>query len=363
MKVFTPHAVEQREPTLSLQRGDSVVHRLLRPEEAYLLSESVAARVDELLRDGLLNGVLAEAEERPPTEKTERILVIPQGEPGDVICVRPAYAWWMEQKKSCLTEIAFVPTMGDECLLPALSSPIFDFPITLRQAERYDAWLEVDTRAEPHREIPEVFAEAIGLEATEPLWFLQNPTMAPAFEALLAETERPRIGVVIYSASHYRSWQAAHACITMAGLVETGCDCYMIGDSTKRVRFKKGDEEQRLWGDGMYDLHGLLPTMQEKVAFLSHMDVVIAPDCGLLQVACALGKPTVGLFGPTAGEFRTKYAPTLKVIQAEKSCSPCWCVGDRPPCECKWCQAITDLEPETIVETVKTILKERTDAT
>lgn len=361
MKVFTPRTVDRREVTLSLQRGDAVVHRLLRSDEPYLLTEAAAIRVDERIRQGTMSGSLEPAESRPMTKKSQRVLVFFGGEPGDAVTTQPVFSYHMQHRDKLPQQFGIVPAHADWSLLPFCGYPVFDYPITLKQADCFDAWVEFEPRESDTLDMVDAFSQAVGIKAEEPMWKVPIPALQEATSWMLADTGRPRIGVVIYAGSHYRSWQAAHACIVMAGLVEAGFDCYMIGDGSRRLRFKQGDEEQHLWGDGMYDAHGLLPTMEEKVAFLANMNLVIAPDCGLLQVACSLQLPTLGLFGPTRGEARSKYAPTLKWMNSEKDCSPCWCAGDRPPCEAGWCEAITDIEPEDIVETAKTMFEENHD--
>lgn len=363
MRVFTPEPRRNldREVMFPTQRGDSLVHRLLRAGEPYLLTEDAALKFEELIRNGIIEGSMIEAEPRPLTVDTERALVFFLGEVGDAVCagssLPSAFCAHAEP-----TAIGFVTANADWSLFPFSRSAIFEYPITLRQAESYDAWIEYDSRAKPDQELPETFASAVGLKATEPVWTMPIPSLQEAVSHIPAETGRPKIGVSMYCGSHYRSWQAAHACIVMAGLIEAGFDCYIVGNAARRLRFKKDGEEQRKWGDGMYDASGLFPTVEEQVAFLSWMDGVIAPDGGTLQIACALGKPTLGLFGPTRGECRSKYASTLRWLNAEKDCSPCWCVGGRPPCEAKWCEAITDMEPEAIANLGKTMLEGRTDA-
>lgn len=100
-------------------------------------------------------------------------------------------------------------------------------------------------------------------------------------------------------------------------------------------------------------------------------DLIIAVDSGILAIALALGKPTIGLFGPTsekiiAEQFRHFHPDLqLKVIRSDKpdSCQrPCNFHDKRgygingkctriPIAKC-----MTEIEPETILSQIKQII-------
>lgn len=370
MRVFTPLS----EVAFPLQSGDTFVHRLLRGGEPYLLTETAASTFERRIQTGQIEGILRSVPDRPVTPEAKSILVFFVGEVGDAVCAGPTLAGDDAKHRD---RIDFVTAMGDASLFPRSRGPnifpqasrdgsnagwmepaVFDYPVSLRQANVYEAWVEYDTRVHPqNREMPSVFAEAIDFPEPE-----RKSMLAPGCDAELAialnricpteKASRPRVGIILKCGSHYRSWQAVHAWHTMKLLVEKGCDCYIIGSASKRVTLKVEGKPLELWGDGIYDTSGLLTNVREYVAFLSLMDAVIAPDGGMLQLACALGKPTFGIFGPTSGKYRCAYAPTLKWFDGALDCSPCWCVGDRPPCEGKWCDAIMNIAPAEIAEQV-----------
>ena len=49
---------------------------------------------------------------------------------------------------------------------------------------------------------------------------------------------------------------------------------------------------------------------------LSRCDLLVGSDTPLLQLAAAMGTPTVGLFGPTDGARGGAYGPAHRVVQA-----------------------------------------------
>src|SRR6202035_3384474 len=50
---------------------------------------------------------------------------------------------------------------------------------------------------------------------------------------------------------------------------------------------------------------------------LSRCDLLVGSDTPLLQLAAAMGTPTVGLFGPTDGARGGAYGPAHRVVQAQ----------------------------------------------
>ena len=348
MVVFTPLG----DVSLPLQNADHFAYRMLRNGEPYLLYGGTESLVSGWLRNGMVAGTIEdlceEDEKRVCATPRGDTLVFWSGEVGDEVAVL------LDQR------LAFVSQHGDHFVFDGWRA-VFDSPVTLRQARVFESWMEFNARANPQVSVPEAVESAFGSVCPEGEFGYTVPSITEAVAGLSVDAGRPKIAVSIYCDSHYRSWNVLYALQAMRALAEAGFDCYIIGNATRAPKFTNAEgEEVRLWGDGIYDLCGCLSTVEEQVAFLASMDAVIAPDGGLLQLACAMQKPTIGLFGPTRGEGMQKYAPTLRCLSGtlEDGCAPCWCANDRPPCECKWCYAMCAISEEEIVETAKDILKE-----
>jgi ADP-heptose:LPS heptosyltransferase len=86
-----------------------------------------------------------------------------------------------------------------------------------------------------------------------------------------------------------------------------------------------------------HDLSGALE-VREMLALLSHLDLFVSSDTGPMHMACAVGTPSLSLFGPTdpvryfSGDADPSGAPHV-VLRAELWCSPCNLVR-KPPREC-----------------------------
>ena len=50
---------------------------------------------------------------------------------------------------------------------------------------------------------------------------------------------------------------------------------------------------------------------------IARCDLLVGSDTPLLQLAAAMGTPTVGLFGPTDGARGGAYGPAHRVVQAQ----------------------------------------------
>jgi ADP-heptose:LPS heptosyltransferase len=85
------------------------------------------------------------------------------------------------------------------------------------------------------------------------------------------------------------------------------------------------------------DLTGRL-SLREMVALLAELDLFLSPDTGTMHAACAVGTPSVTVFGPSdpvryfsggTGESGGRHV----VVRAELWCAPCNLIR-RPPAEC-----------------------------
>jgi ADP-heptose:LPS heptosyltransferase len=85
------------------------------------------------------------------------------------------------------------------------------------------------------------------------------------------------------------------------------------------------------------DLTGRL-SLRETVALLSQLDLFLSPDTGTMHAACAVGTPSVSVFGPSdparyfsggTGESGRRHV----VVRAELWCAPCNLIR-KPPTEC-----------------------------
>jgi heptosyltransferase II len=106
----------------------------------------------------------------------------------------------------------------------------------------------------------------------------------------------------------------------------------------------------RAVGEGLprpvIDLAGRL-SVAETMAVIGALDVFLSPDTGPMHMACAMGTPSVAVFGPSAAEryFSAELSPRPArhvVVRRELWCAPCNLIR-RPPEEC-----VADVTPECL---------------
>jgi ADP-heptose:LPS heptosyltransferase/SAM-dependent methyltransferase len=66
-----------------------------------------------------------------------------------------------------------------------------------------------------------------------------------------------------------------------------------------------------------------LPSIRHVYAMINETDIMITVDCGLMNVAGALEKPLIALFGSHNGDLRTRYFKNCVTMQIQDQCGPC----------------------------------------
>jgi ADP-heptose:LPS heptosyltransferase len=112
-----------------------------------------------------------------------------------------------------------------------------------------------------------------------------------------------------------------------------------------------GDRDlARALGEGLprpvIDLSGRL-SVAETMAVIGALDLFLSPDTGPMHMACAMGTPSVAVFGPSAAERYSSAALSPRpdrhlVVRRELWCAPCNLIR-RPPEEC-----VADVTPECL---------------
>lgn len=99
-------------------------------------------------------------------------------------------------------------------------------------------------------------------------------------------------------------------------------------------------------------------TLKEASAVLERSEAVVAVDTGLLHVGVAVGKPTVGIFGPTPHWINHAHRSNFAVVRKEMDCVPC---RKKTPCERFEC--ITDVRPEELLRAAQEVITRCSSAT
>lgn len=95
--------------------------------------------------------------------------------------------------------------------------------------------------------------------------------------------------------------------------------------------------------------------LRDAVLALAAADVAISNDSGLLHVAAAIGKPSIGIFGPTSPWHWAPLNPLAAVIQSEQplACRPC----HKPVCRLDHHLCMREIGAEAVLKAVAQAIK------
>jgi ADP-heptose:LPS heptosyltransferase len=113
------------------------------------------------------------------------------------------------------------------------------------------------------------------------------------------------------------------------------------------------------------DVTGRL-SVRETLALISALDVFLSPDTGPMHMACAVGTPSVAVFGPSDPVRYFSGGPGRSggrhvVVRAELWCSPCNLIR-KPPRECRAAagpECLRRVEPEAVLREAARLLRSR----
>jgi heptosyltransferase II len=149
-------------------------------------------------------------------------------------------------------------------------------------------------------------------------------------DAFLREEDlagRPLVGFAPGAAyGHAKRWPPAYVADVIARLAsERGAACVLVG---ARGDVEAGREIESALGSRplapgrMVNLIGRTD-LRLLMGLLSRCDVFLTNDSGAMHLAAALGRPVVGLFGPTDERVTAPSGPASDVLRADVFCRPC----------------------------------------
>jgi heptosyltransferase-2 len=138
----------------------------------------------------------------------------------------------------------------------------------------------------------------------------------------------------------------------LAGRIsEAGYDVWVVGGPGEKPLAKAISENRgnRVQDRTSHDL-------RNGVFALAAATLVVSNDSGLLHVAAALGRPTIGIFGPTSPFHWAPLNGLSATIQCSTilDCQPC----HKPDCSVKHHRCMRDIATETVMTAVRAILEE-----
>ena len=130
-------------------------------------------------------------------------------------------------------------------------------------------------------------------------------------------------------ARHYlrRGWQVA-----LFGSAADGPACAAVSAACDAPR-------------ALTDLSGRT-SLAEAIDLLSVAALIVSNDSGLMHVGAALGRPVLGLYGPTSPLFPPPLHPRAAVLASDIDCAPCFARD----CPLGHQRCLRDLQPGAVIE-------------
>jgi heptosyltransferase-1 len=185
--------------------------------------------------------------------------------------------------------------------------------------ERAARWLfteRVATRGVHVIEQDVELVSAIAGDALKPVqpWLPVDPAAEAWADEILPPAEsRPAVLINPGAGWGAKRWPAERYAAVAQGLVEHGC----------RVLVNAGPGEEPL-AEVIASRTGsaatpLVCSLAQLIALTRRLDLAIAGDTGPLHLACALGRPVVGIYGPTDPSRNGPFGTQFKVLRSPQS--------------------------------------------
>jgi len=159
----------------------------------------------------------------------------------------------------------------------------------------------------------------------------------------LSRPERPLLILAPGSGNNpAKRWPVRYFADLARARLESGWDVWLFGSDDDRELTETVHE---LAGRRTVDLGGKTP-LSDAVALTALADRVLANDSGMMHVAAALDRPTIGIFGPTDPYFTAPRSPLLRSIRLPLACSPC----GKSACPLGHFQCMWDLSPAVVLD-------------
>jgi len=197
------------------------------------------------------------------------------------------------------------------------------------------------------------FAEALGAQVTPEELNMRVPDEdAGAAERLLAGAGEQQNGalaaIVPGSAWPSKRWPPEHFARLAAHLTaESDMRVVLLGH---RGETEAADAIAAGSGGKAFSLAGRT-TLGEALAVAARCRLVVGGDTGLVQIAAAMGLPTVAIYGPTDPALTSPVGPRVRVVQNKVDCWPC---RER---RCEHWECMRELVPETVYAAAVALLE------
>ena len=332
----------QKYAQIPLRETDCIIpHMLLLPDRTYCVSEGVADSIRLFVPLDINDKIY------PQNQDDENILIIFPGGIGDFLTARPAFKQLKQQGKNLI----ICSNLQDWEIVGDIIEGFLPYPPTIETITSFPCWISLDEHIRSDNSLgilEQRYAKALGIEE---LTFQKDlpgfDCMIPLANSLLGPYS-PKLAFHLRTASIYKNPPAMFWGQLAILLASNNMHIYFVGTAKQDIKLTiKGEPAFPAF---IHNLCGKLPSIKLLFAALSLMDMIIAPDSFALHVGGILGKPTIGLWGPTSPQMIMNY-PSVVSIQGQKECAPCNEIGS--PCINAYCKAFDAIDLSMILEIIE----------
>ena len=272
-----------------------------------------------------------------------KILVIRYGGIGDVLWTTPAIRAIKEQYP--LTKIKYCVSEKDREIL--YNNPYIDGVIATKfprvsDLEWADFVLDFFDSVEENEEAKvkdpiDISCDWVGLQPSSylPVYVMQNyeKEWAKMFLSSMGyKKENILIGMPLTASSMNRTWLGYHELIDVLLKTYKDLQIILLGNLPHGESITQKIHNTIEKSDRIIDVYGRT-TLRQSFAIYNECNLIFSPDTGAVPVCASLGKKVLAMYSTVPKETRIKYYPTVKGIQADVDCNPCYKLWD---CEKKY---------------------------
>lgn len=331
---------------------------------SYVLAEDAESQYRSVLGDAFGMSYPIEKVYRPykgEDLENKRIMTFRTGGIGDMMFLSPVFRYLKKKYQNCFIR------MASGCKGPLENLPeideLYDMPFDARLLDDVDYHLMFQGIIESSSEKSKVthavdmFFSYFSMDSTQydpadkkPRIVITDEENAWANEVLDKlgiKSEDYLIGLQMETSAPLRNYPKDKMKIVVDVLAkEENVKIFLIGAPPQAplANFYKGNYENVI--------PAVNYSVRNSIVLASRYNQIIAPDTFMVQVAGALDKPLIGLYGPFASEVRMKYFKNAIGIEPKVACSPCYkhdfraCIKGYPsPC-------FSQVKPEDILQAV-----------
>ena len=121
-----------------------------------------------------------------------------------------------------------------------------------------------------------------------------------------------------------KQWPAHSYAKVANSLISQGWQVLVLGSEADKVIASEIENKIILDDDSLFvNLCGLTQ-LHDAIDLLDTADAVVSNDSGLMNIAAALHKPLVAIYGPTSPDFTPPLSDNSHIVQIKVDCGPCF---------------------------------------